>query len=700
MNTHVLAGCQPTPLASYLKALGVLRLVAQQCDPETRGRWTRAGFELSTRLTADELTTFFTRDYHPTPIVAPWNGGSGYYAKDSQEGIAPIEASDDPRFEEYRRAIAVGRAAVVTFDLTERPDADLKPAFLAHLRASLDDAALDWLDAVVVLADDGLKFPPLLGTGGNDGRLDFTNNQMQRLVKAILGGDARGTAMRVHAALFGSIAPALDREIIGQFSPSAAGGANAGPGFDGATASNVWDYILALEGAVSFAAALTRRDEDGDRGGLVFPFTVRAAASGYGSAARAESENSRNELWLPLWNAPATPAELARLFGEGRAKVGKRAARTGVDFARAIAGLGVDRGIGSFQRYGFHVRNGLAYFAVPLGEWTVGERRHVDLLSRIDPWLEQLRRACNDKFAPASLVRAGSRVDDAIMAMCRRDDARAVAGLLIALGEVDGVSGRSPAAQELLRQPVPPLDPGWLEAAQHDAVEFRLAASLASTGLRRFIAPVATRGANERRWNEFVTRSPEIVWGPSDLVSNLGRVLRRWSLDPYPPVGVHSVRFSDLEQFIRGEVDDERVDALARGLALIDWPNVAPVRERGSPAAVTPAYALLRAAHTLRTGDYDATPRALADSQPIHTPGLLERALAGDLHGATTLAHARLRGAGGHPRCTPQFMPTRDAVRLGAALAFPLSHVDERALRDRVAPTRIEEKDSDVHVQA
>ena len=42
--------------------------------------------------------------------------------------------------------------------------------------------ALHWLDATVALSGERLSFPQLLGTGGNDGRLDFTNNFMRRLV--------------------------------------------------------------------------------------------------------------------------------------------------------------------------------------------------------------------------------------------------------------------------------------------------------------------------------------------------------------------------------------------------------------------------------------------------------------------------------------------------------------------------------------
>ena len=39
----LLPGCQPEPLSSYLKSLGVLRLVALQLDPEARGFWTPNG---------------------------------------------------------------------------------------------------------------------------------------------------------------------------------------------------------------------------------------------------------------------------------------------------------------------------------------------------------------------------------------------------------------------------------------------------------------------------------------------------------------------------------------------------------------------------------------------------------------------------------------------------------------------------------
>ncbi|MGH8498124.1 MAG: hypothetical protein ACRERV_04855 [Methylococcales bacterium] len=45
-----LHGCAPTPLAHYLKALGILRLVAEQNDPDITGFWKNESFVLKTSL--------------------------------------------------------------------------------------------------------------------------------------------------------------------------------------------------------------------------------------------------------------------------------------------------------------------------------------------------------------------------------------------------------------------------------------------------------------------------------------------------------------------------------------------------------------------------------------------------------------------------------------------------------------------------
>ena len=84
MAEIVLAGCAPIPLASYLKALGVFRLVAEQKDKGARGCWRDEAFVLGTTLTDEDLVLFFLDEYRPSPIISPWNGGSGFYFQEGK----------------------------------------------------------------------------------------------------------------------------------------------------------------------------------------------------------------------------------------------------------------------------------------------------------------------------------------------------------------------------------------------------------------------------------------------------------------------------------------------------------------------------------------------------------------------------------------------------------------------------------------
>ena len=59
IHLHVLKGCSPAPLANYLKALGILRLVGEQADKQARGWWDGEHFCLLTKLSKEELEAFF-----------------------------------------------------------------------------------------------------------------------------------------------------------------------------------------------------------------------------------------------------------------------------------------------------------------------------------------------------------------------------------------------------------------------------------------------------------------------------------------------------------------------------------------------------------------------------------------------------------------------------------------------------------------
>ncbi|HET9776057.1 MAG TPA: type I-U CRISPR-associated protein Csx17, partial [Gemmatimonadaceae bacterium] len=280
----VLDGCSPTPLANYLKALGVLRLLSAK-HPETRGYWCGNRFVLRTMMAREAVERFFLDDYEPTPILAPWNGGSGFYEKDNKVALEAIRQSADPRFKAYRSCLDVAELALAGMDRGASPKGEDKAALLARVRGQLPDEALNWLDASVLLSGDTAQYPPLLGTGGNDGRLDFTNNFMQCVTDVLGLRETEASGHWLATALFSGAAPGLIRNAIGQFSPGRAGGPNATIGFGGTfqeagATINPWDFVLMIEGALPFAATVARRNANDPSGVLSYPFTVRTVGAG------------------------------------------------------------------------------------------------------------------------------------------------------------------------------------------------------------------------------------------------------------------------------------------------------------------------------------------------------------------------------------------------------------------------------------
>ena len=94
MPELVLEGCTLEPLMSSLKALGVFRLVSEQADQDARACWRNDVFVLSSCLDRDGLLDFFLQRYQPTPIMAPWAGGSGFFPKDNQAAINALAAQN------------------------------------------------------------------------------------------------------------------------------------------------------------------------------------------------------------------------------------------------------------------------------------------------------------------------------------------------------------------------------------------------------------------------------------------------------------------------------------------------------------------------------------------------------------------------------------------------------------------------------
>ena len=536
IHVHELGGCAPAPLAHYLKALGILRLVAEQRDGGARGWWEEDRFRLATKLTREEIEGFFLHDYQPTPLVSPWNRGAGFFFE-KDPGISPLQNSTDFRFAEFRSGIKASRAQldqlsesdgrirdikqeakkipgsddnsarcrdafeedykklifvrdqmqenrnrisecglgemeraekrlkmaqslvedteeyqelldlrdvvrdVVEAEIRKTNDRDsannrlkdvlyklkssnnykrrlndaerrfkrLKEDLIPNFRLNWRGAYREWMDAAMVLEDDGTpKYPALLGSGGNDGRLDFTNNFMKRLGEVFdLGSDDGRPKLSARTWISGSlwnqpIPGNLSGQPVGQYLPGTAGGANNSNGPDSNSMVNPVDFILTLEGAITFTSHASRRFGSSESSRAASPFVVNACGAAYASAATTD-ETARGEQWMPLWSHPLSYAELRRLLAEGRAQIGSRT-------ARAVKRLGTARGIKAFQRYGYIERNGQSNLAVPLVRFEASEGHSESLacIDDLDTWLRRLRREARGP-AEAAICRSRRR---------------------------------------------------------------------------------------------------------------------------------------------------------------------------------------------------------------------------------------------------------------------------------------------------
>ena len=113
MTTHVFPGLGCVPLINYLAALGVAKGISEQADPAARFGWRDGVFHMDTEV--EDVADFFVRDFVPTPVFSPWNGGSGFGEKDKTplEYIRILESSTAHRLAPYRNALAVIRSVLI-----------------------------------------------------------------------------------------------------------------------------------------------------------------------------------------------------------------------------------------------------------------------------------------------------------------------------------------------------------------------------------------------------------------------------------------------------------------------------------------------------------------------------------------------------------------------------------------------------------
>ncbi|MGI9001504.1 MAG: type I-G CRISPR-associated protein Cas8g1/Csx17 [Pseudonocardia sp.] len=706
MTALLLAGCRTAPLGGYLTGLGLLRAVTRTLDPQAAGSWRDQRFVLTSRFASvDALVAELACAFEPEAIVSPWNAGSGFAGNGknvtAERALQQVRDAPDARLAPLAAAVRAGDEVVkrgrargwggTGEDLWDKAR---KPEVLRLCRNTFPDQALPWLDAAVALGSaKDPTFSRLLGTGGNFGRQDLSSTYVQRALSVLT--DPRSTPW-LAAALTGDESVPYLRDAVGQFDPGRAGGIQSSPleKADDKGFVNPWSFLLTIEGALLFAGAVVRRlGAQFERPAL--PFQVRGSTAGFASAAA--DETALGEIWVPEWPAPSQLDQVQHLLTEGRAQWRDGPARTGLDFARAVASLGVDRGVEAFTRHVFVDRHGQSPLAVPAGRVEVTQRRGVGPLAELDPWLARL----HGEHLPSGVAVEVRRVEQRLFDLASGDGG--LVEVFVALGRLTESVARSGDAREAsypleLRRGEELLD-DLAQPLRGDDLELRLAlafttlADPAPVTLRPSLQPVGwTRGS--WTWTERAAPAPLFM----GLGAALAEAARRRAFpgavpervtDREPSVRGSRIAFvnglvlgtADRSAFARGAFDADRLTDLLAGLLCVRWPTGEhTLLPGGSATPPVPALDVL-------------LPFCSSGADPIHVrpgsdwPNLLTAGRAADVLADAT---RRLRIAGSRFVVDP-VAATLDPHLLAASLLLPSLAWQRRAALDNV---RIEKKET------
>lgn len=490
----------PTPLASYLSALGLLRVLGAQLDQQTRGFWKDGRFHLVTSATIQEISTFLAEQYQPSPCLTPWNKDSGFLS-----GQPPAEFSQlqGQRFTELRRIAAAAAPIVARYARSGRIDKTEKALLMEDLSRSIGhDGWSSWLRLCAVPFQDAkgtldIRHPALLGgTGGAFGRADFGAKFIQALLHA--------KADHFAAAILGTPDPGLliskgDSMI---YAPASRGDGQQGYGVatqDTSSAkANPADLLLLAEGMGLFEGyATTAHPEAGGRGShqqASFSLAVLHNVSGHPSSSWLENEGKQTEeLWCPLWDEACSFTDVRQALARVALMPLPRQLQSGTDFALYASQLGRSHGLSGFARYCFPARIGKGTkmpSLIELFPLRDDQEDRSDALAGVVRFCSSLRGRAKDPATPSSYRHAAERVVAEADALAGGGGSFAeLLRRLVSWRRQEQIQGKGQQLQRF-RDGRPELPPQWFSLLQRelDGPEWRLALAL---GVRRPYASMA-----------------------------------------------------------------------------------------------------------------------------------------------------------------------------------------------------------------
>jgi CRISPR-associated protein Csx17 len=519
-----LPGLRLDSLGNYLAALGLMKVCTRKW-PDLHCLWYGDVFVVgATHLTNDALCDFLLKEWKPTKYERWWKG-----AKE----IAKLRSWE--------------------------PD-------LGRVRI---------LDAHIVSKGESNVYNDILGTGGNVAKRDFS-----KVFEVCIGLTRhRSSSIWLQHSIFGDAGEAPialpNLPSTGTWFSNANKAFNSGYSVARDGQLSPWSYLLALEGALLLRGGAARRLGERALKYATFPFISDAAAPGTAG----ETDVERSEFWAPVWEKPASLADVNALLLRGQARIGNRAARAPFDFSAAAFTAQVQAGLARFERFSLRqTTSANTYEAVAAGTAAIGAPSAHSLnraIVRIANWADSIP---SDK---SLFVGLRAPVERALLDLAQEPrQPQNYRKLLTAIGQVQrriDLNKNWRTSKPISKLPVALFKHAWPDELSAEIEVARAIASLGPDvyGLRHNIFGLE-RVPSPRSESFKDPRPASTVWHDGDPVRLLADVLERRLIDSNPEIGVplRGRQFCSrlaLESFVRGEIDMNIVAGLLPSFSLITW---------------------------------------------------------------------------------------------------------------------------------
>ncbi len=358
------------------------------------------------------------------------------------------------------------------------------------------------------------------------------------------------------------------------------------------------DYLLAVEGALAMRGATSKALSAQSRARGAFPFVFETSDTMVDE--QGKQLGLAPAFWLPIWERPTTFAELQSFILDAQARLASKDCRFSTDFARAIAGLGVDAGFTAFQEFKFKLKTANVPWTTAGRLLWAGATRRSHRLSELLGPLDRARFLEQFSFnreTKRDLHPFRAPVFDAIDGAVAEPTATNLVEILCRLADLNRQLALSKNLREKVSRAgyvsfVPPLPCEAWDSALRDLEgdpEFHIARALASmigregqsdgktySSVEPFLGSILPLKRGRDSWYLPDPPSAQAVWAGADLWQDLANTLARRhqdSMDEDRPalVGSRSAPLSSILAFLRGELDDRRVAWLTVALGHIGW---------------------------------------------------------------------------------------------------------------------------------